>query len=158
MKALFAGSFDPFTVGHLSIVRRALRMFDSVTVAIGYNEHKPGEWSVETRKAAIAALFESEPRVEVTVYNGLTVAHAKEIGADVLLRGVRSAVDFEYERNLADVNRDLCGIETALIFAEPAFSFVSSSMVRELIHNGFDASKYVAGDFGLPKNATRSHQ
>lgn len=147
MKALFAGSFDPFTVGHLSIVERALSMFDSVVVAIGRNEHKPGEWSVDERLEAISALFAGTARVEVTSYSGLTAAFARDIGADLLLRGVRDTSDFEYERNLADTNREISGIETAFILCEPKYSFVSSSMVRELIHNGFDASPYIAGDF-----------
>lgn len=147
MKALFAGSFDPFTTGHLSIARRALKMCSTLVIAVGHNEHKPGEWSVEQRVEAISALFASSPQVEVTSYSGLTSSFAREIGADVLLRGVRSVADFEYERNLADTNRALCGIETIFLVSEPEFSFVSSSMVRELIHNGVDADRFIAGDF-----------
>lgn len=147
MKALFAGSFDPFTTGHCSIVERGLDLFDSIVIGIGHNEHKPGEWSEKERLDAISELFESDSRVEVMIYNGLTVDFARKIGADVLLRGVRSVADFEYERNLSDVNRSLTGIETVLLVTRPEFSFVSSSMVRELIHNGHDASAYIAGDF-----------
>lgn len=150
MKVIFAGSFDPFTIGHRSIVDRALKMFDNVVVAIGYNEHKPGEWTVEQRKEAISALYAREPRVEVAAYSGLTFDFARQHGADALLRGVRSVADFEYERNLADANRAIGGLETLFIISEPQYSFVSSSLVRELIHNGYDASEYIAGNFPLP--------
>ncbi len=150
MKALFAGSFDPFTIGHFSIVRRSLAIFDSVVVAIGYNEHKPGMWSTEQRVEAISRLFHDEKRVEVFSYTGLTVDFARKCHADALLRGVRTVADFEYERTLADTNRAICGIESVLLFSLPELSFISSSMVRELIHNGYDASKYIAGDFKTP--------
>lgn len=145
MKALFAGSFDPFTTGHMSIVERALQMFDKVAVAIGVNEHKNGEWSTDVRLNTIKEIFANEPRVETYLYSGATALFAKEVGADTLLRGVRSALDFEYERNLADVNRAINGIETIFLPSDPALSFVSSSMVREMIHLGLDASKYIAG-------------
>lgn len=147
MKALFAGSFDPFTKGHFDIVERGLKLFDSIVVAVGYNEHKPGEWSVDERVNAISTLFKGEPKVVVTSYSGLTSEYAKEIGVDVLLRGVRNISDFEYERNLADTNKAVFGVETAFLIASPELSFISSSMVRELLHNGFDAYKYIAGDF-----------
>jgi len=147
MKALFAGSFDPFTVGHRSIVERALSLFDEVVIAIGLNEHKHGEWSPGQRQDAISRLYKDDPRVTVMTYAGLTASFAKEIGAGVLLRGVRGNADFEYERNLADTNREIAGIDTVFLLCEPQYSFISSSMVRELIHNGFDARKYIAGDF-----------
>lgn len=151
MKALFAGSFDPFTIGHRSIVERGLKLFDKIVIAIGYNEHKPGEWSVEERMSAISSLYAGNPDVEVTSYRGLTVDFAKKIGAGALLRGVRGMTDFEYERNLADTNRAISGIETVLLISEPEYSFISSSMVRELHHNSHDVSKYIAGDFNLKK-------
>ena len=147
MKAFFAGSFDPFTVGHRSIVERALKIFPRIVIAIGYNEHKPGEWTVEQRMKAISDLYDGEENVEVTAYKGLTVDAARQAGASVLLRGVRSNADFEYERNLADTNREISGVETVFLVCDPKLSFVSSSMVRELLHNGHDISKYIAGDF-----------
>lgn len=146
MKALFAGSFDPFTTGHLSIVRRALSIFEEVAVGIGVNGNKPGEWDINDRLFAIRSLFADEPRVSIGAYTGLTAEYARTIGAGVLIRGIRSATDLEYERNLADTNRDIFGIDTLLLVSDPALSFVSSSMVRELIHHGVDASKYIAGD------------
>ncbi len=150
MKALFAGSFDPFTIGHSSIVDRALKIFDSVVIGIGYNEHKPGEWSVAQRLKAIKDLYADNPSVTVEAYSGLTANFAKEIGANVLLRGVRGGIDFEYERNLADTNRKVFGIDTVLLMTEPDVAFISSSMVRELLHNGVDVASFIAGDFPMP--------
>lgn len=147
MTALFAGSFDPFTIGHLDIAARALKIFDALVIGIGYNEHKPGQWSVAQRLLAIKGVFKDNPRVRVEAYSGLTSSFAKEIGAAILIRGLRTVQDFEYERNLADINREVFGLDTTLLLSDPKFSFISSSMVRELIHNGFDATKYIAGDF-----------
>ena len=147
MKAFFAGSFDPFTVGHRSIVERCLKLFPKVIIGIGYNEHKPGEWSVSQRLKALRDFYAENPYVEVTAYKGLTVDAARDAGAGVLVRGVRSIADFEYERNLADTNREISGMETVFLISEPEYAFISSSMVRELHHNGYDISKYVAGDF-----------
>lgn len=149
MKAFFAGSFDPFTIGHRSIVERALRLFSKIVIAIGYNEHKPGEWTVEQRLAAIKDLYADHKDVEVISYKGLTVDAARKIGASVLLRGVRGNIDFEYERNLADTNRVISGIETVILISEPEYAFISSSMVRELLHNHHDISKYIAGNFPI---------
>lgn len=150
MKALFAGSFDPFTIGHRSIVERALTMFDKVVVAVGHNEHKQGLWTVEERVEAMSDVFADDDRVEVTSYSGLTAKFAGTIGADVLLRSARGVIDFEFERTLADANRALAGIDTVILISLPEYSFVSSSMVRELIHNGENASEYIAGPFRLP--------
>ena len=147
MTPLFAGSFDPFTIGHRSIVERALLIFPKIIIAVGYNEHKPGEWTPEQRVKAIAGYYQDDDRVVVTSYSGLTADFARRAGAGVLLRSVRSVQDYEYERNLADTNRQLFGIDTVILSSDPALAFVSSSMVRELIHNGFDASEYIVGDF-----------
>ena len=136
--ALFAGSFDPYTVGHHSLVERALNMFDRVVVAVGYNSEKGGATTVEERVAAIAAVYCGDSRVEVCSYSGLTMDFAREVGADVLLRGVRNIKDFEYERELADVNKQIGGIDTVLLVSEPGYSSVSSSVVRELMRYGKD--------------------
>ena len=138
--ALFAGSFDPYTVGHHSLVERALNMFDRVVVAVGYNSEKGGATTVEERVAAIAAVYCGDSRVEVCSYSGLTMDFAREVGADVLLRGVRNIKDFEYERELADVNKQIGGIDTVLLVSEPGYSSVSSSVVRELMRYGKDVS------------------
>ncbi len=141
--ALFAGSFDPFTRGHHAIVERALGMFDSVVVAIGCNSEKKTMFTLEERLQATRSLYLHEPRVTVVTYSGLTVDYAKEIGACCLLRGVRSVKDFEYERDLADVNRRISGIETVLLVSEPYYSAISSSVVRELLSYGKDVSDFL---------------
>ena len=139
--ALFAGSFDPFTIGHYSVVKRALPMFDKITIGIGINSGKKSMFPVEERVKAIEKAFAGEERIEVKVYDCLTMDFAKEIGADVLLRGVRTTKDFEYEREIADINLKLGGIETVLLISEPEYASVSSSVVRELITYGKDVSE-----------------
>ena len=141
--ALFAGTFDPFTIGHYSIVKRALPMFDKIIIGIGTNSGKKCMFSVEERTKAIENVFADETRVEVKVYNCLTMDFAKEVGAGVLLRGVRSTKDFEYELEIADVNLRLGGIETVLLISEPEHASTSSSIVRELITYGKDVSEFL---------------
>ncbi|MBQ4229431.1 MAG: pantetheine-phosphate adenylyltransferase [Bacteroidaceae bacterium] len=143
MKVLFPGSFDPFTLGHDDIVRRALTLFDEVVVAIGYNEQKSGWKPVEERIASIRKLYEDEPRVRVESYTGLTVDFAKEQGITAIIRGVRTTKDFEYELQMADMNRRLTGIETILLPASPEFASLSSSLVRELARFGRDISTFL---------------
>ncbi len=138
--ALFAGTFDPFTLGHHRIVQRALPLFSRVVVAVGRNSGKQALFNVEQRLQAISSLYADEPRIEVVAYDGLTVDFAKSVAADCLLRGVRSVKDFEYERELADINRQISGIETLLLISEPQYSAISSSVVRELMHYGKDVS------------------
>lgn len=140
-QALFAGSFDPFTIGHYSVVKRALPMFDKITIGIGINSGKKSMFPVEERVKAIEKAFAGEERIEVKVYDSLTMDFAKEIGADVLLRGVRTTKDFEYEREIADINLKLGGIETVLLISEPEYASISSSVVRELITYGKDVSE-----------------
>lgn len=139
--ALFAGSFDPFTIGHYALVKRALPMFGRIVIGIGTNSGKRCMFTVEERVKAIEKAFADEARVEVKVYNTLTMDFAKEIGADVLLRGVRSTKDFEYEREIADMNLRLGGIDTVLLISEPEHASTSSSIVRELITYGKDVSE-----------------
>ena len=144
--ALFAGSFDPFPVGHASVVERALPLFDRIIIAIGVNAKKPSEHSTEERVEAIASLYRNLPegRVDVVAYHDeLTVDLAARLGAGWLLRGVRSVKDFEYERDLADINRKLSGIETLLLYTLPELGAVSSSMVRELKSYGHDVSPFL---------------
>ena len=140
-QALFAGSFDPFTIGHYSVVKRALPMFDKITIGIGINSGKKSMFPVEERVKAIEKAFAGEERIEVKVYDCLTMDFAKKIGADVLLRGVRTTKDFEYEREIADINLKLGGLETVLLISEPEYASVSSSVVRELITYGKDVSE-----------------
>ncbi len=139
----FAGSFDPFTLGHKDIADRALAMFDRLVIGIGYNEHKAGRRSLPERIAAIERIYEGDSRVSVVPYTGLTATAAADAGACCLIRGVRDTRDFEYEKAIAEVNRRLFGIETVLLFADPSLSFVSSSMVAELEHHGYDVSQFL---------------
>ena len=141
---IFVGSFNPFTVGHDSIVTRALPLFDRLVIGVvGDQVHKPDMPSAEERIRAIANLYQDEPRIEVKPYYGLAVDFAREEGASFIVKGVRSVKDFEYEREQADINRQLSGIETILLFAEPQFSSISSSMVRELQHFGVNVSEFL---------------
>lgn len=141
--ALFPGSFDPFTRGHESIVRRALPLFDKFVIAIGVNADKRSFMSMEQRKALIENVFKDDPRIEVISYSGLTVDVAREVGAEFIVRGVRLIQDFENEKHLAEVNRDISGIETILLYTLPEYSHISSSIVRELYRYGQDVSVYL---------------
>ena len=143
--ALFAGSFNPFTIGHKSVVDRALPLFDRIIIAIGVNSEKDDTDAddLARRIRTIATLYADEPAVEVYTYEGLTVDFAREMGAGFLLRGVRTVQDFEYERSLADVNRRISGLETVLLYTLPEHSSVSSSVVRELMYYGVDVSEYL---------------
>lgn len=141
--ALFAGSFDPFTMGHHRIVQRALNMFDTVVVAVGHNMGKDTMFPTEKRVADIRALYKDDNRVQVLAYSGLTVDFAKSVGAACLLRGVRSVKDFEYERDLADINLRLSGMETLFLVSEPQYAAINSSVVRELLAYGKDVSAFM---------------
>ena len=142
--AIFAGSFDPFTIGHKNIVDRALAsVADEIIIAIGINYEKKYMFSLEERLQAIRTVFQNEPRVRVETYEGLTTDYAKRVGGSFLLRGVRSVKDYEFERDMAEVNRRLTGIETVLLFTDAQYSCVSSSMVRELISYHQDVKEFL---------------
>ena len=143
MTGIFIGSFDPFTVGHDAIVRRALPLFDKIVIGVGVNVRKKYLYSAEVRVKDIAELYADEPKIEVKAYSDLAVDFAKREGARYIIKGVRSIKDFEYEREQADINRRIGGIETLLLYAEPQYESVSSSMVRELIHFGRDVSEFL---------------
>ncbi len=141
--ALFPGSFDPFTKGHHDIVKRGVQLFDCVVIGIGRNTSKQTNQTVEERCENIAALFADESRVSVQIYDMLTVDFAKEIGAQFILRGVRNATDFEYEQQIAYVNKRLTGVETVLLFSDSELINLSSSLVRELQAFGKDVSDFL---------------
>ena len=142
-KAIFPGTFDPFTLGHHSIVKRTLAFMDEVIIGIGYNDQKHCLLPIEKRLESIRKVYANEPRVKVLAYSGLTVDFAQEQGAEFMVRGIRSVKDFEYEENIADINRKLSGIETIFLFTEPELSAVSSSVVRELLRYGKDVSAFL---------------
>lgn len=140
---VFPGSFDPFTLGHANLVERALRIFDRVIIAVGYNVDKQGWIPVDERVRAVQELYLEESRVKVMSYNNLTVDFAKENNAGFILRGVRTMQDYEYERQMADINHTLDGIETVVLFTDNTLSSISSSMVRELHHFGRDIARFL---------------
>ena len=142
-KGLFVGSFDPFTIGHESVVSRALGLFDILVIGVGTNAAKQPSQSVRERVLAIEQFYANEPRIDVVAYEGLTVDLARECEAQYLVKGVRSVGDFEYEREQADLNRRLTGIETILLPAEPGLDSISSSFVRELRSLGHDISEFL---------------
>jgi pantetheine-phosphate adenylyltransferase len=141
--AIFPGTFDPFTIGHLSLIERGLQLVDEIIIAIGINPNKKTFYSLDQRIADISKLFQDNPRISVRTYDSLTVDFAHEMGARFILRGIRSVNDFEYEKNIADVNRQLSGIETFVLFTEPEHTHISSSIVRELLAYGKDVADFV---------------
>ena len=140
---IFVGSFDPFTVGHDSILRRALPLFDKVVIGVGVIERKKGMLWGEDRTERIARLYANEPKIEVKAYSDLTIDFARREGGEYIIKGVRSVKDFEYEREQAAINRRLSSIETLLLFAEPELESISSSVVRELHNFGRDITKFL---------------
>ena len=141
--AAFTGSFDPFTIGHDDIVRRALLLFERIVIGIGYNEHKQYMEPAEERCRRISSYYEDEPRVEVMTFNDLAIDFCQRIGVRFIVKGVRSLKDFEYEREQAELNRRLGGVETLLLLADPSLACVSSSAVRELAHFGQDIQPFL---------------
>lgn len=139
--AFFPGTFDPMTVGHMDIINRALPMFDKIIVAIGRNSTKSPMYSEIQRLQWAKKVFEDNPKVEVRIYDGMTVDACRAVGASFILRGIRFVSDFEYEKMIADVNRSQSGIETVFLTCLPEHSSVASTIVRELIKNGGDVSK-----------------
>ena len=137
-RALFPGSFDPITLGHHDIIKRALDLFDEIVVAIGVNGDKNYMFTVEQRKEFIEKAFSDEPKVKVTTYQGLTVDFCKEIDAQFILRGLRNPADFEFEKAIAHTNRKLSQIETVFLLTAARTSFISSSIVRDVIRNHGD--------------------
>ena len=142
-RALFPGTFDPFTIGHYSIVERALTFMDEVIIGIGINEAKNTHFTVEKRIKQISDFYKDEPRIKVLAYDKLTVDFALEVDAKFIIRGIRTVKDFEYEESIADINRKLARIETILLFTEPELSCISSTLVRELLSYGKDISQFL---------------
>jgi pantetheine-phosphate adenylyltransferase len=142
-RAVFPGSFDPITLGHVDIINRALPLFDEIVVAIGVNAKKNYMFPVENRMKFISDSFGFTDKIRVETYTGLTVDYAKRIEADFILRGLRNPADFEFEKAIAQTNRKLSGIETVFLLTSAETSYISSSIVRDIIRNDGDISKLV---------------
>jgi len=149
--AIFPGSFDPFTIGHESIVRRALPMFDKIIIMVGFNANKKSFFSLEKRVKWINQVFQNEKKIEVRVHEGLTVDFCKEVGAGYILRGLRTSSDFEYERAIAQVNKKMHPeIETIFLLTLPEHTPVNATIIRDIVFHGGDASMFLPK--GLDKN------
>ena len=142
-RAIFPGTFDPFTIGHYSIVTRALTFMDEVTIGIGINEKQTTYLPIEKRVEMIQKLYKNEPRIKVMSYDCLTIDFAQQVDAQFIVRGIRTVKDFEYEETIADINRKLAGIETILLFTEPELTCISSTIVRELLSYNKDISMFI---------------
>lgn len=142
-RAIFPGTFDPFTIGHYSVVTRALTFMDEVIIGIGINENKNTYFPIEKRVEMIRNFYRNEPRIKVESYDCLTIDFARHVDARFIIRGIRTVKDFEYEETIADINRKLAGIETILLFTEPELTCVSSTIVRELLSYNKDISQFI---------------
>jgi pantetheine-phosphate adenylyltransferase len=151
-RALFPGSFDPFTIGHESIVRRALPLFDEVIIAVGYNTSKNSYFSIDQRVGWVKDVFSDEPKIKVNIYEGLTIEYCIKVKADYILRGLRTAADFEYERAIAQMNRSMHPeIESVFMLTQPEYAHVASTIVRDIIKFGGDASKFLPKKIKIPR-------
>ncbi|MBZ4034768.1 pantetheine-phosphate adenylyltransferase [Flavobacterium sp. 17A] len=135
-KAIFPGSFDPITLGHEDIIKRGLPLFDEIVIAIGVNAEKKYMFSLEERKRFIEETFKNEPKVSVITYEGLTIDLAKKLKANFIVRGLRNPADFEFEKAIAHTNRKLSKIETVFLLTAASTSFISSSIVRDVLRHG----------------------
>ena len=142
-KAIFPGSFDPFTLGHLDVLKRSLSLFDEITVGIGKNDQKKTMFSEQQRIEFIKKCFKNESKIKVESYEGLTIDFCKKIGAKFIVRGIRNNGDFEFEKAIALTNRDLAPIETVFLLTAAKTSYISSSIVRDILQNGGDVSSLV---------------
>lgn len=142
--ALFPGSFDPITKAHVDIVKRSLGLFDQIYIGIGVNSSKSGFLSVEKREQMIRAVFETEPKIHVVAYEGLTIEFCKSIGAQYMIRGIRTVSDFEYEKAIAQMNHALSPeIESIFIVSKPGYSSISSTIVREILKYHGDVTQFI---------------
>ncbi len=142
--AIFPGSFDPFTVGHESIVKRAIPLFDKIIIMIGYNSNKRSFFSIEKREQWINEVFKDEPKITVECHEGLTVDFCKKVNAQYILRGLRTSADFEFERAIAQVNKKMHPqIESVFLLTMPEHTPINSTIVRDIIFHGGDASMFI---------------
>lgn len=142
-RAIFPGSFDPITLGHYDIIERGIHLFDEIIIAIGSNADKKYMFSEKQRKNFIEKAFEGEKKIKVDTYTGLTIDYCQKVNAQFILRGLRNPADFEFEKAIAHTNRKLSGIETVFLLTSSGKSYISSSIVRDVIRNGGDYSSLV---------------
>ena len=148
--AIFPGSFSPFTIGHQSIVDRALPLFDKIVISIGINSEKTQSFSIDKRMQWIKDVYNNNPKIDVKQYKGLTVDFCKKENANYILRGLRDSHDFKFEKNIAHMNKELNpNIETIFIITSPKISHISSSIIRDIIKNGGDISKFIPKEISL---------
>ena len=143
IKALFAGTFDPFSIGHDAIVKRSLQFVDELIIAIGINPGKKTLFTVDERLDNIRNIYKSSDNILVSSYDMLTADFAIQSGVNFIIKGIRNIIDFEYERTMSDMNRMLSGVETVFLFSEPQFASISSSLIRELIVYNKDISNLI---------------
>ena len=149
--AVFPGSFDPITVGHVELVRRAVPLFDQIVVAVGVNSQKTTLFDLDQRMAWLREVFGKEPKIRVDSFEGLTAHFCRRIGARYLLRGLRNASDFDYEKTISQLNEIVGeGLETIFLISQPAYSHISSTIVREIIKGGGDARPFLPDELQLP--------
>ncbi len=150
--AVFPGSFDPVTKGHEDIINRASSLFDEIIVAIGVNTTKKYLFPLDQRLTWLETTFQNSSNIKVVSYSGLTVDYCKEIGAQFMLRGLRNSIDFEYERSIAQMSKELnSGIETVLFYTSPELSAINSSIVREILKNNGDVSSFLPKSISIEK-------
>ena len=150
--AVFPGSFDPITVGHVDLVKRAMPLFDKIVVAIGVNSQKRYLFDLDQRKEWLEAVFAEYDQIEVAHFQGLTANYCNEIGARYLLRGLRNASDFDYEKTISQLNNIVGdGIETIFLISQPEYSHISSTIVREIIKGNGDATPFIPAEVIVPK-------
>jgi pantetheine-phosphate adenylyltransferase len=142
-RAIFPGSFDPITLGHVDVINRALPLFDEIIIAIGINNDKTYMFSLEDRIGFIKKYYDNEPRIKVETYTGLTIDFCKKLNIHFILRGLRNPADFEFEKAIAQTNRKLSTVETVFLLTSADTSFISSSIVRDVLRNGGDISGFV---------------
>jgi pantetheine-phosphate adenylyltransferase len=142
-RAIFPGSFDPITLGHFDIINRGITLFDELIIAIGVNADKSYMFTIEEREKFITEAFKDEQKVKVMTYSGLTIDFCRAVNAGYILRGLRNSGDFEFEKAIAHTNRKLSDLETVFLLTSSAYSYISSSIVRDVIRNGGDCSSLV---------------
>jgi pantetheine-phosphate adenylyltransferase len=142
-RAVFPGSFDPVTLGHVDIIERALPLFDEIIVAIGINAEKKYMWSLDDRKTFLEKTFGDEPKIKVATYAGLTAEFCKEANAQYILRGLRNTSDFAYEQTIAQANDNAFGVDSIFLMGSPEMSYISSTVVRDIARHGGDFSAFV---------------